>query len=153
MGLRNLAARHGALVFADVADCYATISPAVVRGCLERLGVPDARAAAHLLRGLAEAGIPGLPVGPAPSALFANGVLSHVDRTLEAAGIDHLRWVDDVVMGVRGPSDAPSALELFARALGELGLRPNHGKTRVIVDPSSVTLTPSGLRKRTHRLG
>src|SRR5881398_3481822 len=42
------------------------------RGCSRELG--------SFLRALVDAGVRGLPVGPDPSAILANGVLAHADR-------------------------------------------------------------------------
>jgi hypothetical protein len=54
-----------------------------------------------------------------------------VDRTLWEAGIEHLRWVDDVVLS---GGDAPAALSVFRAALATIGLRPNEAKTRILPD-------------------
>ena len=53
---------------------------------------------ATLLRRIARAGTPGLPIGPEPSAVLANAVLATADAAATHAGVRLLRWVDDVVL-------------------------------------------------------
>ena len=151
--LRELAGAHRTLVFADVAACYPSIGPRLVGRSLETIGAVGGREVEAFLARLARAGVPGLPVGPEPSALFANAVLAHVDRALEARGIAHLRWVDDVVLGLGAPDEASGGLGVIRSALRELGLRPNERKTRVVVDPGALVATPSGVRGRAVRVG
>lgn len=131
--LAEVARRYRTLAFADVLRCYASISPAMAAGALRRVGIEVADELEAFLAGLQLAGVRGLPVGPAASAVLANAVLAPVDRTLEAAGIAHLRWVDDIVLATREPDRALAAL---SRAVAEIGLRLNDRKTRVVVDPT-----------------
>ena len=135
--LTALARRGGTVAFADVRRCYASIAAAVVGETLRREGIDTAEALEGFLRDLAREGVRGLPVGPEPSAVLANAVLAPVDRALEHAGIEHLRWVDDVVLC--GP-DPCAALEVLRGALATLGLRLNERKTRVV--------TPGALGRR-----
>ncbi len=129
-----LAGTAGALAFADVHRCYASISPATVGETLRRQGVAAADALERFLRDLEPAGVAGLPVGPEPSAVLANAVLATADRALELAGIRHVRWVDDMVLG---GEDLAAALEILRGALRSVGLRLNERKTRVV--PGHVT--------------
>lgn len=131
--LAEVARRFRTLAFADVLRCYASISPAMAAGALRRLGIDVADELEAFLAGLQLAGVRGLPVGPAASAVLANAVLAPVDRTLEAAGIAHLRWVDDVVLATGEPDRALAAL---SRAVAEIGLRLNDRKTKVVLDPT-----------------
>ena len=151
--LRELARAHRTLVFADVAECYASIGPRLVRTSLEAIGAQGGRDVEVFLARLARVGIEGLPVGPEPSAMFANAVLAHVDRALEAEQITHLRWVDDLVLGLDDPDAAAGGLEVIRWALRQLGLRANERKTRVVVDPGVLVATPSGLCGRAVRVG
>ncbi len=132
--LRCLARAEGSVVLADVRDCYGSIRPGVVRASLERLGCDRgaARDVAVVLERIDEAGRPGLPVGPAASAVLANAVLSPIDEALASAGIRHLRWVDDVVALVLGSGAPDVVLELLSAALGGVGLELNATKTRVM---------------------
>ncbi len=117
----------------DVRDCFASIRDAAVEEALLRLAC-EPRAVARivgLLRGFARDGIPGLPIGPEPSAVLANAVLSAADEALEASGSVHLRWVDDFVVVARHAADAGKALEQLRGALEAVGLSVNERKTRI----------------------
>lgn len=151
--LRELARGHRTLAFADVAGCYPSIGPRRVRETLEALGCDLAPRVERFLRRLGDEGIRGLPIGPEPSAVLANAVLAGVDRALEARGLVHLRWVDDVVIGVADPAQAERALATVRRTLRGLGLRANERKTRIVVDPSTLVAEPSAHRGRPTRVG
>jgi len=133
--LADLAATPGAIAFADVHRCYASISPAMVGRALRCAGLGTAREIESLLQALEGVGVRGLPVGPDASAVLANAVLAPVDRALAGEGIEHLRWVDDIVVS---SADPPAALSAIRRALEQIGLRLNESKTRIVVDPASV---------------
>ena len=137
--LAGFAARRGAIAFADVRRCYASMSPEIVGDALRRAGIGAACEIEGFLAGLERVGVDGLPVGPDASAVLANVVLAHVDRALRDGGIEYLRWVDDVVMA--GP-DASAALSIFRTALASIGLRPNEAKTRIVVDTRSLRAAP-----------
>ena len=79
---------------ADVRDCYASISPETLA---ELLG-PEAAHAIAFLRRFHECGVRGLPIGPEPSAILANAVLSRLDDAIRRSGVRHLRWVDDIAL-------------------------------------------------------
>ena len=132
--LRRLARAEGSLVLADVRDCYGSIRPGVVHASLTRLGCDRVAAleVAAVLGRIAEAGRPGLPVGPVSSAVLANAVLAPIDEALASAGIAHLRWVDDVVALVSGSGAPSGVLELLCAALAGVGLELNAAKTRVM---------------------
>jgi hypothetical protein len=129
--LAGLAAGRRTIAFADVRRCYASMSPSIVGDALDRAGIPTAGEVAGFLAGLERIGVEGLPVGPDASAVLANAVLAQVDRLLREAGIEHLRWVDDVVLS---GGDASAALSVFRTALATIGLRPNEAKTRILPD-------------------
>ncbi|HKN80818.1 MAG TPA: RNA-directed DNA polymerase, partial [Actinomycetota bacterium] len=116
-----------------------------VGDALGRVGIPTACEIEGFLAGLERIGVEGLPVGPDASAVLANAVLSQVDRTLRDAGVEHLRWVDDVVLS---GGDVSSALSVFRTALATIGLRPNDAKTRIVLDARDLgsTTTVSGDR-------
>lgn len=139
--LTELAGRAEALAFADVRRCYPSIRPSVVGEALRRLGLPTAPEIEGFLRRLGREGVRGLPVGPKASSVLANLVLAHVDRALERAGIEHLRWVDDVVVAAARPAEA---LEVVRRALAEVGLALNGTKTRVLAVPHRMSASLSG---------
>lgn len=99
----------------DVRDCYGSISAETITTVLG----PEAAHAARILRRLGERGVRGLPVGPEPSVVLANGVLAWLDEALRTAGVRHLRWVDDFAFW--GPAAnvrrAISALRVTAASL------------------------------------
>jgi hypothetical protein len=86
--------------------------------------------------------------------VLANAVLGHVDRALEAAGIPHLRWVDDLVLGLEGTADGAGAFDLIRGALDDLGLRLNEAKTRLVSQPAAMAaISVSDGRGRPASLG
>jgi Reverse transcriptase (RNA-dependent DNA polymerase) len=132
----------------DVAECYASIEPAVVARALVELGAaPDqARAIERLLTRWGDEGVRGLPVGPAPSAVLANAVLRSVDMELRETGARHVRWVDDVLAFTPDRATAIRAFDAYRRGLDRVGLRLNEGKTALLDDAWEVAST---LRRRT----
>jgi hypothetical protein len=132
------------LLQTDVRECYASMSAAVVERSLRRAGCDpvDVAGIVRMLDRFDLAGIRGLPVGPPPSAVLANAVLSVVDRAIRARGLRHLRWVDDIVLAA--PERAlPEAMDLIAAALDDLGLSLNEAKTRVMPHGAMFDLRPS----------
>ncbi|MEP7059286.1 MAG: RNA-directed DNA polymerase [Actinomycetota bacterium] len=119
----------------DVLACYDSIHPEVVGRALEHLGIADVagREIVSVLAAFRGAGVPGIPVGPAPSAVLANAVLANVDMHLRRNRVRFVRWVDDILIsGDTHSLDAGErALEV---ALGELGLRSNASKRRRFPD-------------------
>ena len=149
-----LGARSEAILLADVRACYANIGPRSVRSALERLGCAPACASrvVETIQAFQDDGVPGLPIGPEPSAVLANAVLAHVDERLRVAGYRHLRWVDDVFVFAWGRTSIDRALEVLEEALADLGLGLAERKTRVVDDPAdvgSVLDSPSGSPGRT----
>jgi hypothetical protein len=126
---RALSSADGGWLMADVRECYASIRPPVVAMALGAIGVP-ADAVCVFLGQFGRAS--GLPVGPEPSAVLANAVLAAVDRRIAAAGLRHVRWVDDIAVKVDGRREALRALDTVWRALHPLGLEPNGSKTRLL---------------------
>ena len=139
-----------AVLVADVRQCYASIQPDVLSARLLELGVAPLVVAAlrDVLERVGANGEPGLPVGPDPSAILANAVLSVVDEHLRAARIPHIRWVDDIVAFAEGRRRALEGLDALRRGLDEVGLEPHPTKTAVLLDGDAVrarllSFTPS----------
>jgi hypothetical protein len=128
------------LLVSDVANCYGELDPSVVVSRLRaaRGSVSTLDPLEKCLRAMAERGTPGLPVGPTPSALLANVALAGVDEHIRAAGVRHLRWVDDVVVLCESRRDTLRAFDAFRRGLDDLGLRPNERKTAVLADGEAI---------------
>ena len=126
---RSIVRASGSVVIvSDVRDCY----PSVGERALEVVACPDQLRT--FLRGVADAGVRGIPVGPDPSAILANGVLAYADRAAAAAGCRPIRWVDDVVMVAAGRRPVIRAFDAWRRSLAELGLEAHDGKTRMFTD-------------------
>jgi hypothetical protein len=123
------APRGTAFAVADVRDCYGSISPETIAALLG----PEAAHAIAFLRRLHDRGVRGLPIGPEPSAILANAVLTEMDRTIRHAGAQHLRWVDDLVLwGSR--TDIGRALAALDDVAARVGLELHPTKTRLLVD-------------------
>jgi hypothetical protein len=147
--LRDLTAGAPTIGIADVRRCYASISPWTVEWVLGDLGVCSAHEVGAFLARLERAGGRGLPVGPEASAVLANAVLARADEALRSAGVEHLRWVDDVVIAATGPTEASRGIAVLADAVGALGLRLNEGKTRIASTSGSIGLIGSAHARRT----
>ncbi|MDP9300652.1 MAG: hypothetical protein M3P43_07135 [Actinomycetota bacterium] len=133
---RSMVGPAGSIVIvSDVRDCY----PSVGEPALEAVGCSGELA--PFLRAMAEAGVRGLPVGPDPSAIIANGILAHADRAAAAAGCRPIRWVDDVVLVAAGRRPVIRAFDAWRRGLAELGLEAHDGKTRMFTDADEALFT------------
>jgi hypothetical protein len=146
--LRDLTAGASTIGIADVRRCYASISPSTVERVLGDLGVGSSREIGAFLARLERAGGRGLPVGPVSSAVLANAVLARADQALLSAGVEHLRWVDDVVIAATGPTEASRGIAVLADAIGALGLRLNEGKTRIAPTSGGIDLIGSAHARR-----
>jgi hypothetical protein len=113
-----------AMVVSDVRDCYGSMG----ERALAQLAPTDELVA--FLRRLTDAGVRGLPVGPEPSAILANGILAIADHEAAAAGCYPIRWVDEVIFGAAGRRSAQRAFDAWRRCLEGLGLEAHEGKTR-----------------------
>jgi hypothetical protein len=132
LGRLATAAPAKAAVIADVRRCYASIHPEVVDLTLAEAGVraSDRAPVVAFLEELARIGHRGLPIGPDPSAILANGVLALADVAVLRTGASLLRWVDDVVIVAADASAAGRAFDAWAGALEKVGLTPHEGKLR-----------------------
>jgi hypothetical protein len=122
----------------DVAEFYPSVGPASLFGALRRLGAPPGSAgtAADLLDGWGSEGYPGLPIGPAGSAVMANAVLASVDDAL--GGHPFLRWVDDYLISASTIRSAGEVLDRLHAVLDRVGLRPSRLKTQFLEAGSGV---------------
>jgi hypothetical protein len=144
--LETSAGRARAAFVGDVRDCYGSITPAAVARGLRRAGVPGAIADRIdvVLRSFQDRGVRGLPIGPEPSAVLANLVLSPLDEVVaRTAGAAVLRWVDDVVVPTAGRRQAERARASFVAALLDLGLAPQDRKCRVLDDLAELATAAS----------
>jgi hypothetical protein len=129
---RHLARRMASaslVVRTDVAAFYPSVTPSTANRALLDVGAEgaDARLAAAMLEGWGSDGYPGLPIGPAGSAVLANAVLRPVDRAV--ASSPWLRWVDDYLIAVPSRSGVEEILERLDESLDGLGLWRSVPKT------------------------
>jgi reverse transcriptase-like protein len=129
--VRRLGSDARCVAVTDVRACYPSISAGVLMDRLRALGAPETgvREIGSWLRVLHDAGVDGLPVGPAASALLADAVLSAGDDAIRATGATHIRWVDDVAIFARDARSRAAAFEALRRTWGSLGLEVHEGKT------------------------
>jgi len=119
-----------ALGKADIQSFYPSLSKEVICVGLADSGVADEliEPIRTLLTELSDLwGIKGLPIGPEWSPVLANTALFRLDEDLQAAGIRHTRWIDDVAFVFDGPG-WDDARTLFEASLSRLGLEPNTWK-------------------------
>jgi hypothetical protein len=116
----------------DVLDCYPSIGEGAIRRAATWTG-GDPEALIACLTECWDAGIAGLPIGPDASSVVADAVLSIADARARAAGLQPVRWVDDVVFAGDRAAVARGA-RAWRVALGDLGLREHEGKRRTYVD-------------------
>lgn len=74
----------------------------------------------------------GLPLGLVISPLLANLCLDHLDETVEAAGLQMIRYADDFVILTKSRKQAGKGLALAEAEVAALRLRLNDGKTRIL---------------------
>jgi hypothetical protein len=73
----------------------------------------------------------GIPQGFSPSDLFAEFYLDPLDHGLQGAGLDHLRYVDDIRIFTTDEKSAHRGLHELERTLRSRGLNPQTAKTKV----------------------
>ncbi len=141
--------RPPTVLTADVRECYASIGDRALATSLRASGAAerDIETILALVARFRAEGIRGLPVGPEPSAVLANGVLAGADEALRAAGVGHLRWVDDFFVFARDETCARDALEALRRSLAVVGLELNEAKTRMTQDPLEARTLMSASRR------
>jgi RNA-directed DNA polymerase len=74
----------------------------------------------------------GAPQGAVMSPLLANIYLNPLDWLMQRAGMEMVRYADDLVVLCRDPQNAQRAMEMIQQWMGEAGLELNHQKSRVI---------------------
>ncbi|HKZ75253.1 MAG TPA: RNA-directed DNA polymerase [Actinomycetota bacterium] len=148
MTARRMSAAAGTLLVADVHRCYPSILPELVGDSLVRLGCEgsDVHDVVAVLEALTLAGVPGLPIGPNPSAVLANAVLAPADHALRAMGVRHLRWVDDFWVFAPDRTAGAAALRQLRASLGDAGLTLAGEKTRLIDRPEDIVAAVAGGR-------
>ncbi len=149
VAVRRRTTACGAVLLADVRNCYPSIGPALVGERLRAIGgrPADAERVADVLTSFTDDGVRGLPIGPEPSAVLANAVLATADEAVADAGASHVRWVDDFVVFATDEWHAVRVLARLRDALEPLGLALSMRKTRILNDPRAIAtwLSSSGV--------
>ena len=142
----RLALTACSFVAADVHRCYPSIGPDLVGRTLRRMGCAssDVLGVTALLEAFDEAGVPGLPIGPDPSAVLANVVLAGADEVLRGTGVRHRRWVDDFWIFAAGRREAVTALTSLEGWLAARGLALAPEKTRMLDRPGEIAAVVGG---------
>lgn len=103
----------------------------------------------------------GLPQGSPVSAVLANIYMTSFDEALTAAGIEHIRFLDDVTIIAKSPEQLAAQLEFTMNRIEALGLTLASHKTAVAVlgagraaggsHPTTITLPTRGDVLQVHR--
>ena len=138
--VRRLESRGRFVALTDVRACYASIDPSAIARRLRMLDAPPARIneVGSWLRAFRDAGVDGLPAGPAGSVLLADAVLTVGDDALRSAGVRFVRWVDDVAIFAPDRRTRAAALDTLRDAWASLGLEMHEQKTLLLDDPGEV---------------
>jgi hypothetical protein len=107
------------------------------------------------------ANLEGLPQGSPVSAVLANIYMTSFDKALTAAGIEHIRFLDDVTIVARSPKQLAAQLECAMQGIERLGLTLAPKKTFVAYlgpanaggasHPTTITLPTRGDVLPVHR--
>lgn len=124
--LRELRSQHPLVVRTDIASCYPSLqlqNPLVLPWFGASLAGQEHR----------RLGLTGLPVGGDESRRLAEIVLAEaVDRPLKEAGYQHVRYMDDIWVGVDNQRQAQAVLAILSVNLASKGLTLNKSKTRLV---------------------
>jgi RNA-directed DNA polymerase len=97
------------------------------------LGLIEAFLKAEVMEGMASWEVEnGTPQGGVISPLLANIYLNPLDWKLAQAGLEMVRYADDIVVLCREPERAAQALESVRQWMEEAGLELHAGKTKVV---------------------
>jgi hypothetical protein len=137
------------VVVSDIAGYYENISLKRLADILDECGIDVAtrRRISKLLNQWADPNERGIPQGPSPSALFAKLYLDPMDRELQAAGVTHLRYADDIRLFCPDELSARRALRTLHAAVRRLGLILQTAKTE-IVSADAFLADSRGISKR-----
>ncbi len=90
----------------------------------------------------------GLPQGSPVSGVLANIFMTSFDKALTKAGIEHIRFIDDITLMARSPDELAAHLKRAMRLIQWLGLHLSPAKTQVAYlgpgKPSQATLVVPG---------
>lgn len=140
----------GVLVVTDLANYFENISTDLITASLLRLlpsvaaGGSDKLRIRNAITTLGQAlerwcyrKQHGLPQNRDASSFLANVVLTEVDRTMERAGFDYYRYVDDIRICCADERDARNALNALIEQLRTVGMNINGAKTALLTSSSA----------------
>jgi hypothetical protein len=144
--LKEARRRRGAsdvVASCDIANFFGSVSPRAVGDALAEAEVGPTTAAAivDLLNFWSAQGVSGLPVGPNASKILAEAVLCRVDRSLQRAGVEFVRYVDDFRLIAPRRTLAELNVRILADILAENDLALNIDKTKFIEPRSGISTT------------
>lgn len=123
----------------DVTSYYPSIRSAILEEILHSAGC-DAQAVSFVVDAIdswqASSNLLGLPIGPEASAVAGNLFLNDVDKAIEAAGISHLRYGDDILAFCENSAICDAVVPLLDSELSVLGLSRSEQKTKKFYDPN-----------------
>jgi retron-type reverse transcriptase len=107
------------ILYCDIADFYNQISHHSVENQLIESGFPNqaVKWIISLLESTTAGVSRGVPIGPHAIHLIAEATLIPIDNTMQAVGLQFLRFADDVMVFCNSDKSAKSALSLIARTL------------------------------------
>ncbi|MZR14590.1 Retron-type reverse transcriptase [Maritimibacter sp. DP07] len=109
------------VLYCDIADFYNQIYHHTVENQLMDSGFSNQsiKWVIRLLESTTAGVSRGIPVGPHAAHLIAEATLIPIDNSLEAQGIDFLRYADDILVFCSSQDDAREALSQIARSLDQ----------------------------------
>lgn len=109
------------ILYCDIADFYNQIYHHTVENQLIASGFSNqsTKWVIRLLESTTAGVSRGIPVGPHAAHLIAEATLIPIDNSLEAQGVDFLRYADDILVFCSSRNQASTALSQIARTLDQ----------------------------------
>lgn len=110
---------HKTVLYCDIADYYNQVYHHTIENQLIGSGFPnqECKWIIKLLESTTAGVSRGVPVGPHPIHLIAEAAMIPIDNSLQAQGIDFVRYVDDILIFCNSESEARLTLSKVATTL------------------------------------
>lgn len=107
------------ILYCDIADYYNQVYHHTIENQLIESGFPnqECKWIIKLLESTTAGVSRGIPVGPHPAHLLAEAAMIPIDNSLQAHGIDFIRYVDDILIFCNTEADARLTLSKVATTL------------------------------------
>lgn len=107
------------ILYCDIADFYNQVYHHTVENQLISAGLPNqaVKWIISLLESTTAGVSRGVPVGPHPIHLIAEATLIPIDNSLVAAGVEFIRYADDIIVFCKSDREEKSALSTIATVL------------------------------------